>query len=47
MLVPFVLAGVAGTTRYMQSDGLHPNAEGSRLVAATVMKTLEPLLAKR
>jgi acyl-CoA thioesterase-1 len=46
-LIPFVLAGVAGTTRYMQSDGLHPNAEGSRLVAATVMKTLEPLLAKR
>jgi acyl-CoA thioesterase-1 len=44
-LIPFLLAGVAGTTRYMQSDGLHPNAEGCRLVAANVLKTLEPLLA--
>ncbi len=46
-LIPFLLAGVAGTTRYMQNDGLHPNAEGCRRVAANVMQTLEPLLAKR
>jgi len=46
-LIPFLLAGVAGTTRYMQDDGLHPNAEGCRLVAANVLKTLEPLLVKR
>jgi len=46
-LIPFLLAGVAGTTEYMQSDGLHPNAEGCRLVAQNVLKTLEPLLAKR
>jgi len=46
-LMPFLLAGVAGTTRYMQDDGLHPNAGGCRLVAANVLKTLEPLLAKR
>jgi acyl-CoA thioesterase-1 len=46
-LIPFLLAGVAGTTRYMQQDGLHPTAEGNRLVAATVMKYLEPLLNKR
>ena len=45
-LIPFLLAGVAGTTRYMQDDGLHPNAEGCRLVAGNVLKTLEPLLAK-
>lgn len=46
-LIPFLLEGVAGSTRYMQQDGLHPNAEGARLVAATVMKTLEPLLKRR
>lgn len=43
-LIPFLLAGVAGTTRYMQQDGLHPTAEGNRLVAATVIQYLEPLL---
>ena len=32
--------------RYMQDDGLHPNAEGNRLVAANVLKTLDPLLKK-
>jgi len=42
--IPFLLEGVAGTTRYMQQDGLHPTAEGNRLVAATVMRYLEPLL---
>ncbi len=45
-LIPFLLTGVAGTTTYMQSDGLHPNAEGCRLVARTVFQALEPLLTK-
>jgi len=43
-LIPFLLAGVAGTGRYMQQDGLHPTGEGNRLVADTVMRYLEPLL---
>jgi acyl-CoA thioesterase-1 len=43
-LIPFLLAGVAGSTRYMQQDGLHPTGEGNRLVAVTVMRYLEPLL---
>jgi acyl-CoA thioesterase-1 len=43
-LIPFLLAGVAGTTEYMQSDGLHPNAEGCRRVAQAVLKALEPIL---
>jgi lysophospholipase L1-like esterase len=30
----------------MQPDGLHPNAEGTRMVAATVFQTLEPMLKK-
>jgi len=45
-LIPFLLEGVAGTTRYMQQDGLHPTAEGNRLVAATVMRYLRPLLRR-
>jgi len=44
-LIPFLLEGVAGTSR-MQRDGLHPTADGNRLVAATVMKYLQPLLRK-
>jgi acyl-CoA thioesterase-1 len=43
-LIPFLLEGVAGTSRYMQRDGLHPTAEGNRLVAATVMRYLQPML---
>ncbi len=45
-MIPFLLEGVAGTTRFMQADGLHPTAEGNRRVAANVLKTLEPLLAR-
>ena len=45
-LLDFLLAGVAGNPRLMQQDGLHPNAEGTRTVAATVFKALEPMLKK-
>jgi acyl-CoA thioesterase-1 len=44
-LIPFFLDGVGGHPKYMQSDGIHPNAEGNRKVAALVMKFIEPLLA--
>jgi acyl-CoA thioesterase-1 len=44
-LIPFLLEGVGGTSR-MQRDGLHPTAEGNRLVAATVVRYLMPLLRK-
>jgi acyl-CoA thioesterase-1 len=43
-LIPFLLEGVAGHPNLMQKDGLHPNAEGTRIVAVNVMRTLEPLL---
>jgi acyl-CoA thioesterase-1 len=43
-LLDFLLAGVAGNPRLMQQDGLHPNAEGTRIVAATVLKSLLPML---
>jgi len=44
-LMPFLLEGVAGTNR-MQRDGLHATADGNRIVAATVMRYLRPLLRK-
>jgi acyl-CoA thioesterase-1 len=43
-LLDFLLAGVAGDPRLMQQDGLHPNAEGTRIVTATVLKALLPML---
>jgi acyl-CoA thioesterase-1 len=33
-LYPFLLNGVALVERYNQRDGIHPNAEGARLIAA-------------
>lgn len=43
-LVPFLLQGVAGVTRLNQRDGIHPTAEGARLVAANVWAVLGPML---
>src|ERR1017187_5687599 len=45
-MIPFLLAGVGGNPQLMQKDGLHPTAEGTRIVEETVRKTLEPLLKK-
>lgn len=45
-LMPFLLDGVAGDPRLNQPDGLHPNAEGHRLVAERVWPFLVPLLRK-
>jgi acyl-CoA thioesterase-1 len=36
LLIPFFLAGVAGEPSLNQADGLHPTAEGYRIVTATV-----------
>jgi len=44
--VPFYLEGVAGNPELNISDGIHPNPRGARIVADTVWRTLEPLLAK-
>jgi acyl-CoA thioesterase-1 len=44
--VPFLLTGVAGTTEFNQSDGIHPNIEGARKVADTVWVALAPMLAE-
>ena len=45
--VPFFLDGVAGVPALNQSDGLHPNAEGTQRVAATVWNALEPIVRQR
>ncbi|WP_396223900.1 arylesterase [Gemmatimonas sp.] len=43
-LWPFLLDGVAGVARLNQGDGIHPNAEGARVVAGTVWGAMGPLL---
>lgn len=45
-LVPFLLDGIALDPRYMQDDGLHPNAAGQPLALGNVWKHLQPLLAR-
>jgi acyl-CoA thioesterase-1 len=47
VLVPFFLDGVAGVQRLNQPDGVHPTAEGQKIIAATVWRALEPLLRER
>ena len=44
-LIPFLLEGVGGNPELTQADGIHPTAEGNRLVARNVLQVLEPLLA--
>lgn len=43
-LLPFLLDGVAGVERLNQRDGIHPTAEGARVVADHVWPVLEPLV---
>ena len=45
-LVPFLLQGVGGRLWLNQPDGIHPTAEGQRIMAETVWKVLEPVLRK-
>ena len=46
-LIPFFLDRVAGIENLNQADGVHPNPEGTRLVAATVYQHLKPMLEKQ
>ena len=45
-LAPFLLDGVAGDPRLNQPDGIHPTAEGQRLIADRLWPYLKPLLRK-
>jgi acyl-CoA thioesterase I len=44
ILLPFLLNNVAGLSRYNQADGVHPNAEGAKIVADNVWKSIAPLV---
>lgn len=45
-LVPFLLEGVAAEVRFNQGDGIHPTAEGQRMIAEHLWPHLRPLLTK-
>jgi acyl-CoA thioesterase I len=42
--LPFLLEGVAGRTDLNQRDGIHPTAEGARVIADHLWPILEPML---
>ncbi len=46
-LIPFLLEGVGRNEDLMQSDGIHPTAEGQAVMAETVWNTLKPILQHR
>lgn len=43
-LIPFVLEGVGGVSELNQPDGIHPTAEGHRIIAETVWEYMKPVL---
>lgn len=45
-IIPFFLEGVAASTSLNQADGIHPTAEGYRIIVENVMKTIRPRLQK-
>jgi acyl-CoA thioesterase-1 len=44
--MPFLLDGVAGNPRLNQGDGIHPTAEGYRIVVDHLWPYLEPMLTR-
>ncbi len=44
VFIPFVLKDLVKSENLIQEDGTHPTAEGTRLIAETVYKSLKPLL---
>lgn len=45
VLIPFILEGVAGVRELNLPDGIHPTAEGHRVIAGKLWKILEPLIS--
>jgi acyl-CoA thioesterase I len=44
-LIPFLLADIiTPDLRYLQSDGIHPTADGAEIVSGTVLRAVKPLL---
>jgi acyl-CoA thioesterase-1 len=46
-LLPFLLEGVGGVRGLNQPDGLHPNADGHRVMARHVYAFVKPLLVRQ
>lgn len=44
LLIPFLLEGVAGVPHLNLEDGIHPTAEGQKIVANNVWKILRPVV---
>ena len=44
--LPFLLDGVATKRELNQADGIHPNAEGTRIMTDNIYSALKPLLTK-
>ena len=42
--VPFVLENIALHKELNQADGIHPNAQGERIMTETIYKELKPML---
>lgn len=45
--LPFFLEGVAGVPHLNLGDGIHPNADGTRVIEDVVWNVLEPLLDRQ
>ena len=43
-LIPFLLEDVGGNPDLNQGDGIHPTAEGHKIIAETVWEELKPIL---
>lgn len=44
--VPFLLDNVALNPKLNQADGIHPNAEGTKIMMSNIYKELKPMLEK-
>ena len=44
--VPFLLENVAADAKLNQADGIHPNAEGTKIMMENIYKELKPMLKK-
>jgi acyl-CoA thioesterase-1 len=44
VLIPFILKDVGGIEKLNQADGIHPTAEGHKIIAKNIKPILEKLL---
>jgi acyl-CoA thioesterase-1 len=45
-LLPFILQNAYGVDGDIQTDGVHPTAQGAKQVAANVQRLIQPMLKK-